>query len=765
MGILRTVRKTCKLEALFHSMSQLMLALPPHALQQHAQDALEQQQYALAAFLYEQLMEADASQISHVWYLGLARLLAGNEAEAQLTWMMAMAEGEPEQVEAWSQELVQILLTEAERQESLEAWQLAWAVRQHVREIAPLEIHNLLHILRLSLKLNLFSEDFLEALGVIELLNTESHPDIDQNLLLKAVEEVFEEWFEDSQVSKFAEAAIQHISKTTKALETLVSKAFDLRDRGMVYHIDMARHLAELCLTFQPNNPELYKLISICYESAHRHADAIAAARKCLALYETLDDKMIGMAFLAIRCLRDASCWQETKAVFEQQQALMPQLFTEYTPHPERPLDPTLLTFCSFYPYYLDDAPAKHRQLQNQLAALLQTDAQFQAKKVFDTCQKRLASPPPIRTDRKLRIGYIARYMTQHPVGWLARWLMQYHDRDRFDIYTYHLHQKTVSDFTNRWFVRPATRSARFEDGTWVGIADHICQNDEIDILIEMDSITYSETCSLMALKPAPIQVSWMGFDASGIPAMDYFIADPYVLPEAAQDYYHETIWRLPNTYLAVDGFEIGVPNLRRDQLDIPADATIYFSSQDGKKRHPDTMRLQVRILREVPNSYLLIKGIADEAALKEAFEQVAEEEGVSRDRLRFLPLAIDEFTHRANLGIADVVLDTYPYNGATTTLETLWMGVPIVTRVGQQWAARNSYTMLMNVGVTEGIAWTDEEYVEWGVRLGQDAALRHQIHHRLMQSRQTSPLWNTRQFAREMETAYEQMWQKYLES
>ncbi len=120
---------------------------------------------------------------------------------------------------------------------------------------------------------------------------------------------------------------------------------------------------------------------------------------------------------------------------------------------------------------------------------------------------------------------------------------------------------------------------------------------------------------------------------------------------------------------------------------------------------------------------------------------------------------------HRANLEIADVVLDTYPYNGATTTLETLWMGIPLVTKVGQQFAARNSYTFMMNVGVTEGIAWTDEEYVDWGVRLGRDPALRQQISWKLRQSRQTSPLWNGQQFTREMEKAFRQMWQKYIES
>jgi len=132
---------------------------------------------------------------------------------------------------------------------------------------------------------------------------------------------------------------------------------------------------------------------------------------------------------------------------------------------------------------------------------------------------------------------------------------------------------------------------------------------------------------------------------------------------------------------------------------------------------------------------------------------------------LRFLPTVPSEAVHRANLGIADVVLDTYPYNGATTTLETLWMCIPLVTRVGEQFAARNSYTMMMNAGITEGIAWTDEEYVEWGVRLGKDAALRQQISWKLRQSRQTAPLWNAKQFTQEMEKAYEQMWSKYLEN
>ncbi|MHC5828906.1 MAG: O-linked N-acetylglucosamine transferase family protein, partial [Nostoc sp.] len=133
-------------------------------------------------------------------------------------------------------------------------------------------------------------------------------------------------------------------------------------------------------------------------------------------------------------------------------------------------------------------------------------------------------------------------------------------------------------------------------------------------------------------------------------------------------------------TYIAVDGFEVGVPTVRRDELDIPMDAVVYLSAQRGYKRHPQTTRWQMQIIKQVPNSYFLIKGLAEEETIKRFFYQIAEEEGVDCSRLRFLPMVHSEAVHRANLGIADVVLDTFPYNGATTTLETLWMGIPLVT-------------------------------------------------------------------------------------
>jgi predicted O-linked N-acetylglucosamine transferase (SPINDLY family) len=739
-------------------MTQATSSFDTSTIYQQATTAFELKNYAQAIQFYEQIVAIEPGHRTAPWYLGLAYLLSADEASAQLTWMMALSAEEPEKVEAAIQKLIRILQTEAEQQELAAAEQIAWTIRQHIREIAPNHLLNLLHLVRLSHQLRLFEPKHLVEWQVISLLqaNDPSIP-LPQDLLLNTLGHSIEYDFEDASVQAFVGASLLHIEASQSIIDWSFQKAQLLWRTNLPWEIAVAVRYAELCVRYAPHYLDALSLLSSCYYAANCLREAIEVAERYCRLCQTLPEKLEGNGLLMSRVLRTGGRWQETKNLFDQQLILLKQLWLEHTPQPGKLLRPSIFTLSFFMSFYFEDAPAQYRPLQNQIAQLYQDDLQFHAQasvKQLRRCQSIRIKP----ASEKLRVAYISRCLRQHSVGWLARWLFEYHDRDRFDIYTYYIHLSHIDEFGERWFVKNSHKSAKF-DGTIVGIAEHICENDNIDILVDLDSLTYDQTCGIMALKPAPVQVSWLGLDASGIPAIDYFIADPYVLPENAQEYYSEKIWRLPQTYVAVNGFEVGVPTLRRDHLDIPSDAIIYFSAQQGHKRHPDTVRLQLRILREVPNSYFLIKGFADNALLRETFETAAAAEGVSCDRLRFLPLAPDELTHRANLNIADVVLDTFPYNGATTTLETLWMGIPIVTKVGQQFAARNSYTFMVNAGISEGIAWSDDEYVEWGIRLGTDADLRQQIRWKLWRSRQTSPLWNARQFTQEMEAAYEEMW------
>ena len=402
---------------------------------------------------------------------------------------------------------------------------------------------------------------------------------------------------------------------------------------------------------------------------------------------------------------------------------------------------------------YIQDYPQINRNLQNKISLY------------FEKHINRLLgfTRYPITQQRKQKkyptIGYLSSTLGRNSVGWLSRWLFKYHNRENYFIYLYVIEQNE-DDITEFWFKQNVDKYYNLPSEPLL-IAQQI-QQDQVDILIDLDSLTRPVSCAVMALKSAPIQATWLGLDATGIPNIDYFIVDPYVVEQNAQQYYQEQLWFLPQTYIAVDGFEIASANISRAQLNIPQDALVYFTSQTGMKRHPDIIRIQLQILKQVPNSFLLIKGLADVAIIKELFVKLAQQEDIAAERLHFLGASPSEEMHRANLSLADIILDTYPYNGATTTLEALWLGIPLVTLVGKQFAARNSYSFMLNAGISEGIAYTHQEYIEWGVRFGQNEQLRATVHWKLFKNRQNSPLWNAQLFSKHMESAYLAMWQQY---
>lgn len=734
-----------------------------------AQNFLEAKDYGQAAKLYEQAISAEPDAIAHYWHLGLMQLLQKQEVEAQSTWLVGMSECESgdslSQVDRWTSDLVAVLQTEATRQESLGDLELAWLVRRHSHEIDANNVDNLLRMVLLSIELHTFAETDLIDLQVIEVLQKAMVSSINPDLLMELVTATLTYAPLYPLLPKFVEACVPHVYYPQAFVMKLISASVEIGYSQQ--QPELAIRLLEIAQGFAPKEPEVLHHLSPLYRIVGQSEKGINAARLYCSLAEQSASKVFASQQLLGLLLGTGGHWQEAVDVFQKHKLLISSLLQEYPTNLELAWIMRLYMPGYSAPYFKDD-PKYNHFLQNQLAQLCQDNIKVHAKEPIDRYRQSHATrSSQVQNSRPLRIGYLSFCLKTHSVGWLARWLIKHHDREKFKIFGYFAPYQKSDDPLQAWYVSQFDQAYRGGvDGSTepLDVAERIFQ-DEIDILVELDSITLDQTCGIMALKPAPVQVTWLGCDASSIPTIDYFIADPYVLPDRAQEYYTETIWRLPHTYIAVDGFEVAVPSLRRDLLDIPSDATIYFSSQTGYKRHPDTVRLQMRIIKEVSNSYFLVKGPNEQSAVRDSFLQIAEEEGVSRDRLRFLSPTATEAIHRANMGIADVILDTYPYNGATTTLEALWMCVPLVTRVGEQFFARYSYTMMMNAGITEGIARTDEEYVEWGIRLGMDAQLRQQISQRLLQSRQTSPLWNAQSFTREMESAYSQMWLKYLEN
>jgi predicted O-linked N-acetylglucosamine transferase (SPINDLY family) len=707
-----------------------------------------EKKYGSVVTFYEQALEAEPEEISSYWYLGLAYLLNDQEDAAQTTWLFAMSQGSDEEVSQWTVDLTHLVESEANRQQQKQELQNAWLLRQHLREINPSYIDNLLLLTELSIEIDSFEPSCLEGWKLVELLHQTEFDMVNSEKLLSTLQKILHCQPLSDEAINFTKPCLRFTNNKFDWIDKLLLTACEIGD--VMEKPSFASDLVEICLEVDQNNLQILKQLSRLTRGAKRYKRSIETSEKYYQLSETLEDRFLSNNNL-LGALTQAGAWLRIDPILQRHRDLLNQLLALPPNELSIEIKQSLIASTAIFTYHQDNLP-ENRALQNKVGNLFRHEGlrySFQSRKIDQ--------------NRPLRIGYIGHTLRRHSVGWLSRWLFSHHDREKFHISVYLVNDSLADDFYQEWFASKVDNAHAIHIDA-LEIADQIYK-DEIDILVDLDSITLNVTYTTLSFKPAPIQVAWLGWDAPGLPAVDYFIADPYVLPEEASQFYQEKIWRLPQTYIAVDGFEISVPTIRREDLGIPDDAIVFLSAQTGMKRHPDTIRLQLQILKEVSNSYLIIKGLGDDDAVKEVFIHMAKEAGIDFNRLCFRSLDATEYDHRANLQVADVVLDTYPYNGATTTLEALWVGIPLVTKTGKTFSSRNTYGFLQNVGVTEGIAWSDDEYIEWGIRLGRDENLRRQISWKLKQSRRTSPLWNAKQFTREMESAYLQMYSKYSES
>jgi predicted O-linked N-acetylglucosamine transferase (SPINDLY family) len=703
---------------------------------------------------YEAAISADETKIENYWYLGISYLLAGREDDAQAAWFVPLSVASPDEIDTFTNDLLTLLEREATSQAHIPDLEKAWLLRQHAWSLAPDRVVNILNLIGLARQLELLTTDLLVEWQVDELLSTVSIDEIDGDLLEETISALLQTVHTDLSLEIIKACILLFGDSRNTVIAKVVVATFNLFCQGKLGQFGIK--LAEICKSIAPDQLEVCQALVLLSSDWGLHAQSIANAEHYYQLVSSPIDKLFG-SYLIQRSNLASGNWQDGIDKIDRHYQSLQNVIAAPPIDLKRQQIITLIASSVFIPYR-EDNPCKYRSLQNKIAAIYQDNID----QIIHTSTPNSAISAIAKKTGFLRIGYLASTLKAHSVGWLTRWLFKYHDRQSFQVFNYCVNQNPNDGFNHQWFRDKVDISYYFQNSP-EQIAAQI-KADEIDILIDLDSLTLDISCFVMACKPAPIQITWLGWDATGSPSIDYFIADPYVLPDDAQDYYQEKIWRLPHTYLGVEGFEVGIPTLRREDLDIPADAVVYFSSQIGYKRHPDCIRAQMEIIKAVPNSYFLIKGKSDAATIQDFFGKLAAEVGISMDRIRFLPQAADEFTHRANLAIADIVLDTFPYNGATTTLETLWMGIPMVTQVGQQFAARNSYTFMLNAGIEEGIAWSQSEYIEWGVRLGLDRDLRDTIQGKLRSGRTTAPVWNAKQFTLDLEQAYRDMWAKYQE-
>lgn len=365
--------------------------------------------------------------------------------------------------------------------------------------------------------------------------------------------------------------------------------------------------------------------------------------------------------------------------------------------------------------------------------------------------------PKSPRTKKKssatapLRIGIISKHFRRHSVGWCSRGIIR-----EWSKLTPHLHLyisgRDGSDDITEEFKQMTPNLLDFSAKSNMELLEKL-QHDHLDILIDMDSVMNPSHALILHHSPAKAVISWLGCEPPYLSNKNYYLCDRHTHPESVQPHYQEQLIRMPDFAVAIGEFpskEIDREAARKD-LGINPDMIAYLSVATGHKVSPESVRSHVSILQQVPNSILIHKGFCDLEVVRSFYQQECLKAGIAIERCRFMTRQPLEEDHRLFYQVADIALDTYPYNGGTHNLESLWFNLPIITLCGEQATSRMGYSFLKAVGISEGVAKNWDEYIEWGVKLGNNPDLRMELQQRLKQSKQKetlSPLWNPKKFA-----------------
>lgn len=364
--------------------------------------------------------------------------------------------------------------------------------------------------------------------------------------------------------------------------------------------------------------------------------------------------------------------------------------------------------------------------------------------------------------NRRLRIGYLSPDFRNHPMAILSRPLYELHDREVFKVYAYSIYPEPTNDKYRHLISSKCDVFREVSKLSSVKLAELIRQ-DSIDILIDIAGYTTYSRPELLAMRPAPLQIAYMGFlSTMGANFIDYSIVDDYVVDDAHRADWHEKLIRLPySLYLYDNELDNQPTGLSREALGLPEDAVVLCCFNHEPKIEPTMFTLWMDILNNVPDSVLWLLGSSE--ALQVNLRKQATTRGVAADRIQFAGrVPFDQ--HLKRYQVADLFLDTQWFNGHTTSLEALWQGLPVVACPGDVSSSRVAASFLNALGLNELIAKDLEHYKEIVLHYATDAEARRALKAKLLVTRASSSLFNTHQKVKQVEQAYILAWERYQE-
>ncbi|MEA2757065.1 MAG: hypothetical protein QOJ54_3354 [Aliidongia sp.] len=359
----------------------------------------------------------------------------------------------------------------------------------------------------------------------------------------------------------------------------------------------------------------------------------------------------------------------------------------------------------------------------------------------------------------KIRIAYLSADFCNHATAYLMAELFERHDQMRFETTAISFGPRHGDEFG----LRVENAFTRFIDVTGRSDRDTalLLRDLEIDLAVDLKGYTRDSRPGILAFRPAPIQVNYLGFPGTmGVDHIDYLLADRFIIPETHRDFYAEKIVYLPDCYQPNDSKRrIGDHVPRRAAAGLPATGFVFCSFNNSYKIAPPMFDAWMRLLAQIDGSVLWLLG--DNAAAIGNLRRSAAEHGIAADRLIFAPRA-PAADHLARHHLADLMLDTLPCNAHTTASDALWTGLPLVTCAGASFAGRVAGSLLTAIGLPELIAGTLDEYEALALDLAQNGDRLAAIKAALVQNRTALPLFDSERFRHHLESAYETMWQRH---
>jgi protein O-GlcNAc transferase len=356
------------------------------------------------------------------------------------------------------------------------------------------------------------------------------------------------------------------------------------------------------------------------------------------------------------------------------------------------------------------------------------------------------------RDGRKIRVAYLSADFRQHPVAQLLVGLIEKHDRTQFDVWGYTFTEDDGSVLSSR--IRQAFD--RLVDVRRMSDAEvaELLRKEKIDIAIDLMGYTTNARMGIFAERAAPIQIGFLGYaGTTGASYFDYLIADSFVIPPDATRYYSEKVLYLPDVFQPNDNLlpeSQNAPNVGRSKQGLPENAVVFCAFNNHYKITPVAFALWMRLLSQVENSVLWLSQCNDVAKANLCKE--ASKFNIQSERLVFARREPNWQDHIARHSLADLFLDTWPYNAHTTASDALRAGLPVLTYAGASYASRVAATLLRAVGLSELVTESPEDYVTMAIRLAQDSGARQELRSKLRKELQKTTLFDGHRYRQNFE-------------